>query len=52
MDPAAAENRRIRHTLRDLIAISALPVLWVGYDPRQLAESLIYTGWGDVLDTI
>ena len=30
----------LRHTLRDLVAVSTLPALWTGYDARQVAESV------------
>jgi signal transduction histidine kinase len=30
----------LRHTLRDLVALSALPVIWTGYDSERIAESL------------
>ena len=26
--------------MRDLVALSALPTVWVGYQPRQVAEGL------------
>ena len=26
--------------MRDLVALSALPAVWVGYQPRQVAEGL------------
>jgi two-component system, NarL family, sensor kinase len=30
----------LRHTMRDLVALSALPVIWTGYDSERIAESL------------
>jgi hypothetical protein len=27
--------------MRDLVALSALPAVWVGYPPRQVAEGLV-----------
>src|SRR5437660_6416915 len=29
-----------RRAMRDLVALSALPAVWVGYQPRQVAEGL------------
>src|SRR5262249_20507246 len=34
------EARTLRRTMRDLVAISALPAVWAGYQPRQIAEGL------------
>lgn len=31
--------RSVPHTLRDLVALSALPAIWIGYQPPQVAES-------------
>jgi len=30
----------VRRTIRGLVALSALPAIWVGYQPHQVAESL------------
>ncbi len=30
----------LRHTLRDLLAVSTLPAIWTGHDARQVAESV------------
>jgi len=40
METSFDETRKNRRTIRDLVAISALPAIWVGYQPRQVAESL------------
>jgi PAS domain S-box-containing protein len=40
METPSDETRKVRRTMRDLVAISALPAIWVGYQPRQVAESL------------
>src|SRR5262249_47357064 len=34
------EPRALRRTLRDLVALSALPAVWAGYRPLQVAEGL------------
>src|SRR3984893_4319416 len=34
------EISSLRHTMRDLVALSALPVIWTGYDSERIAESL------------
>ena len=40
MEPLSDENKTLRRRVRDLVAISALPAVWVGYDPPGIAESL------------
>ena len=40
MDPVADETRTLRRTMRDLVALSALPAVWAGYRPLQVAEGL------------
>src|SRR5258708_19582031 len=40
METLSDETRKVRRTIRDLVAFSALPAIWVGYQPRQVAESL------------
>lgn len=44
-DDVADENRRLRRTMRDLVALSTLPAGWTGLSPegigRSLAESLL-----------
>jgi hypothetical protein len=40
METPSDETHKVRRTMRDLVAISALPAIWVGYQPRQMAESL------------
>lgn len=32
--------RDLRRCVRDLVALSALPAVWIGYDARRIAESL------------
>jgi two-component system, sensor histidine kinase and response regulator len=39
-DTATREVQQLRRCIRDLVALSAFPAVWVGYDPRQIAESL------------
>jgi signal transduction histidine kinase/CheY-like chemotaxis protein len=40
-DQALSEDAdELRHTLRDLVAVSTLPAIWTGYDARQVAESV------------
>ncbi|MDB5390393.1 MAG: chemotaxis protein methyltransferase CheR, partial [Planctomycetaceae bacterium] len=34
------ENRRLRRTMRDLIALSTLPAIWIGVAPDRIAGSL------------
>lgn len=34
------EVRQLRRTLREVVALSTLPAVWAGYDPRGIAESL------------
>jgi PAS domain S-box-containing protein len=39
-DTALEENRRIRATMRDLVALSTLPAVWIGLDSGGIARSL------------
>lgn len=34
------ENRRLRRTMRDLVALSTLPAVWAGLSPDRIARSL------------
>ena len=34
------EISSLRRAMRDLVALSALPAIWTGYDPERIAESL------------
>ena len=34
------ENRRLRRTMRDLVALSTLPAVWIGLEPDGIARSL------------
>jgi hypothetical protein len=34
------EVQQLRRSIRDLVALSAFPAIWAGYDSRQIAESL------------
>jgi PAS domain S-box-containing protein len=40
MEVSNAESREVQRTARDLVALSKLPALWIGYDPPRLADSL------------
>src|SRR5258707_15688420 len=40
METSSDETREVRRTIRDLVALSALPAIWVRYQPHQVAESL------------
>ena len=40
MDPVPEETHRLRRLVRDLVALSALPAVWVGFAPAQIADSL------------
>jgi two-component system, sensor histidine kinase and response regulator len=40
VEKVADEIRTLRRTMRDLVALSALPAVWVGYQPREVAEGL------------
>jgi two-component system sensor histidine kinase/response regulator len=40
MEPVSDEIRTLRRTMRDLVALSALPAVWAGYRPHQVAEGL------------
>ena len=43
MDPtenSIEENRRLRRTMRDLVALSTLPAVWTGLGPEGIARSL------------
>src|SRR5947208_4526553 len=40
MDTIPGETRTLRRTMRDLVALSALPAFWAGYRPLQVAEGL------------
>src|SRR4051794_31879844 len=39
-DGSTFDVRQLRRGLRDLAALSAMPVVWTGSDPRRIAESL------------
>jgi hypothetical protein len=40
VEKVSDETRSLRRTMRDLVALSALPAVWAGYQPRQVAEGL------------
>ena len=40
MQPVSDETRSLRRTMRDLVALSALPAVWASYRPLQVAEGL------------
>jgi two-component system, sensor histidine kinase and response regulator len=40
METASDESRTLRRTMRDLVALSALPAVWAGCRPLQVAEGL------------
>jgi PAS domain S-box-containing protein len=40
METVFDETRTLRRTMRDLVALSALPAVWAGYRPPQVAEGL------------
>jgi PAS domain S-box-containing protein len=37
---ASEETRRLRRTVRDLVALSTLPAVWIGLGPARIASSL------------
>jgi hypothetical protein len=40
VDDAAAEDLRMRAVLRDLVALSAIPAVWIGREPPEVAAGL------------
>src|SRR5437899_251313 len=40
MQPVSHETRTLRRTMRDLVALSALPAVWARYQSPQVAEGL------------
>ena len=38
---ALPDETRTRRTIRDLVALSTLPAIWVNYQPLQVAQSLV-----------
>src|SRR5438046_2378985 len=40
MEKVSDEPRTLRRTMRGLVALSALPAVWAGCQPRQVAEGL------------
>src|SRR6516164_115199 len=40
MDMGPDETRTLRRTMRDLVALTALPAVWAGYRTSQVAEAL------------
>jgi signal transduction histidine kinase len=40
-DPLSDENRRLRHSINDLVSILALPAMWTGGSPSQIVGTLI-----------
>ncbi|MDQ6892314.1 MAG: ATP-binding protein [Acidobacteriota bacterium] len=49
MTEVSAELARLQRSLRDLVALSAMPAVWVGLDPQHIAENLADT-LGEMLD--
>src|SRR5438874_3626935 len=41
MEAVSDETRTLRRTMRELVALSALPAIWAGYRPVQVAEGLV-----------
>jgi signal transduction histidine kinase len=39
-DTRSDDIRDLRRCVRDLVALSALPAVWIGYDARRIAESV------------
>src|ERR1700754_5071849 len=37
---AEIETQRLRHTMRDLVALSTLPAIWTGLGQHEIARSL------------
>ena len=40
MEEISDDAQTLRRTMRDLVALSALPAVWNGYQPRQIAEGV------------
>jgi two-component system, sensor histidine kinase and response regulator len=40
VEKVSDETRTLHRSMRDLVAFSALPAVWAGYQPRQVAEGL------------
>jgi two-component system sensor histidine kinase/response regulator len=40
VDKVSDETRTLHRSMRDLVALSAFPAVWAGYQPRQVAEGL------------
>jgi len=40
VEKVSDETRTLHRSMRDLVALSALPAVWAGYQPRQVAEGL------------
>lgn len=34
------DSHELRHSIRDLVALSTLPAIWKAYDPQQIADSV------------
>ena len=47
MEKGVGEIRTLRRTMRDLVALSALPAVWGGYGPLQIAEGLAVIEYAD-----
>jgi PAS domain S-box-containing protein len=43
---AAAETRRLQNCISDLVGVLALPAVWAGCEPRQIAKILIDSLYG------
>jgi PAS domain S-box-containing protein len=37
---SVSEQRRLRRTMRDLVALSTLPAVWIGFAPQRIGQSL------------
>ncbi len=48
LENVVEENRRLRRTMRDLIALSSLPAVWIGLGPDGIVRSVA----GVLLDTL
>ena len=34
------DSQELRHSIRDLVALSTLPAIWKAYDPQQIGDSV------------
>src|SRR3954452_19550524 len=45
-EPLTDNNKRLQRCINDLISVLALPAIWTGYEPREIASTVLDTMLG------